>query len=170
MKDLVVQAGSQELATGSMALPIEKSFIKNFQLDQTFDVKAKEIPRCKPTKVLEQLSYFSFQSNLIKATWFINCPWLVNRCVSLRKFILWLTFTWVLCSVWKLMIMKYKFVSNRLQSLTASSFCLQNCWTEDGSLTRNRFPSKAICNQVRLCHLCGVLMLKSRSNAFRSCF
>jgi len=39
-------------------------------------------------------------------------------------------------------------------------FCLQICWTEDASLTRNRFPSKAICDQIRLCHPCGVLMLK----------
>ena len=40
------------------------------------------------------------------------------------------------------------------------SFCLQICWTEDTSLTRNRFSSKAICDQIRLCHPCGVLMLK----------
>ena len=33
------------------------------------------------------------------------------------------------------------------------------CWTEDASVTRNRFPSKANCDQIRLRHPCGVLML-----------
>jgi len=40
------------------------------------------------------------------------------------------------------------------------SFCLQLCWTEDASLTRNRFPNKAICDQIRLCHPRGVVILK----------
>ena len=66
VKDRVVQAGSQGLATEPMALPIAKSFIKHFQLDQTFDVKAKEISRCKSTKVLEQLSYCT---SAISLTW-----------------------------------------------------------------------------------------------------
>jgi len=35
------------------------------------------------------------------------------------------------------------------------SFCIQICWTEDASLTRNRFPSKAICDQI---HPFDVLM------------
>jgi len=39
------------------------------------------------------------------------------------------------------------------------SFCLHICWTQDESLTRNRFSSKAICDQVRLRHRCGVLIL-----------
>ena len=39
------------------------------------------------------------------------------------------------------------------------SFCLHISWTQDASLTRNRFSSKAICDQVRLRHRCGVLIL-----------
>jgi len=31
-------------------------------------------------------------------------------------------------------------------------------WTEDASLTRNRFPSKSNCEQIRLRHPCGVLV------------
>jgi len=36
---------------------------------------------------------------------------------------------------------------------------LQIFWAEDASLTGNRFPSKAICDQIRLRHPCDVLML-----------
>jgi len=39
------------------------------------------------------------------------------------------------------------------------SFCLQMCWTEEASMTRNRFLIKANCDQIRLRHPCGVLML-----------
>jgi len=35
---------------------------------------------------------------------------------------------------------------------------LQICWTEDVLLMRNRYPSKAICDEVWLCHPCGVLI------------
>jgi len=53
------------------------------------------------------------------------------------------------------------------------SFCLQICWTEDASLTRNQFPCKANCVQIRLHHPCGVLMLncgyvQSESSQFAS--
>jgi len=41
------------------------------------------------------------------------------------------------------------------------SFCLQICWTDDASLTRNGFPSKANRDVIRLRHPCGVLILKS---------
>jgi len=48
--------------------------------------------------------------------------------------------------------------------ISLASFCLQICWTEDASLTRNRFPSKAICDQILLRQPCGVLMLNSRDS------
>ena len=39
-------------------------------------------------------------------------------------------------------------------------FLLGNYWTEDAPLTPNRFLSKTLCNQIQLCHFCGVLILK----------
>jgi len=39
-------------------------------------------------------------------------------------------------------------------------FCSQIRWTEDASLTRNRFPRKAICSQIRLRHSCAVAQLE----------
>ena len=39
--------------------------------------------------------------------------------------------------------------------LTLAIYC-----TEDASLTRNRFPSEAPCDQIRLCRPCSVLILK----------
>jgi len=44
------------------------------------------------------------------------------------------------------------------------SFCLQICLTEDVPLTRNRFLSKVIFDQIRVCHPCGVLMLKYKAD------
>jgi len=47
------------------------------------------------------------------------------------------------------------------------TFCFQICWTEDAALTQNRFPSKVICDQILLCHPCGVSMLKWFLHSFR---
>jgi len=44
------------------------------------------------------------------------------------------------------------------------NICLQICWTEDASMTRNGFPSKAICDRIRLHHPCCVFMLNHPRN------
>ena len=41
------------------------------------------------------------------------------------------------------------------------------CWTQDASLTRNRFPRKTICVQIRLRHPCGALMLTEKLKYFK---
>ena len=80
------------------------------------------------------------------------------------------------CFSWELVVF-YSVVSNFMEigtvvcapclivlwsftSFSLVSFCLRICWTENKSLTRNRFPGKVICDQIRLRHPCSVLMLK----------
>jgi len=60
----------------------------------------------------------------------------------------------------------------RIRTATDSIFSGQD-WTvsrvaqtKKVSLTRNRFPSKANCDQIQLRHPCGVLMLISNINCF----
>jgi len=44
--------------------------------------KPKKYFSANQRNCLRNLSYFSLQSNLIKAAWIPNCPWLINRCVG----------------------------------------------------------------------------------------
>jgi len=47
------------------------------------------------------------------------------------------------------------------------SFCLQIRWTEDSLLTRNRFPSKANCRQIRRRNPYDVLMFFNKFQIWR---
>ena len=127
---------------------------------------AKKLPFLNEKSILPNILPFSkiFCQKLGKhLPYFLSSIWQPCALLAVSRFgfrVSWLS-ALVLVALWTCHWSPRHFADLALVFFVIShaNFCLQTCWTDDGSLTRNWFPSKAKCDQIRLRRPCGVLML-----------